>query len=519
LPDQDEALLLNPQEPKDPNPNLAKQMEPIRNSTGQIIRNIERNATSGKIFTTLKELEKGKSDTAKIFMPLVEQTRCTDVVLLKEIYSPITGNITSALNSIYKNGAYAHDLKHYYEDIFTIGKSIMYVAGKFPEYSSNDISNLYADVFIATHTDEQLAKILEGLQSEESQLALNVLFNHANKESLARKATPNDKLDQTFSALSVLEQIQSKIAQKLQRPAPDSIFKNFDPNKTIRDLPLQDQLNTVLPEQFTRHLSNFDVKIFMAKDRLNDADYNQLKNFVSNLRLPDGKKVGTGMNNSEFTTTYTNKLGETEEDTWNLNNFSSIFAYNARKVSNLLKETNGQPTAAQLWDAVHGGQPPSNLTMNNFAETLMHRMTQEVHDYLNLIGLNLGINDFIHLCDTSVGIPIGTIIDKLSHANEEDVTFTMQDQVMETGLFGAGSGAEYADGYQIYGFGNDFYRTQMPLGARNISDEGCKITVVVNGKEQVFTQTEYEASNEAHGINPHSNVTIDHPYMKKLVGT
>ena len=523
--DQQLPLSLEPKVAQNANPNLANQMEPVHGGAGQVIQPIKRDATSAEIFAAVTQLETENKDQAKILGPLVEKTGCNDVSLLKAIYhSDVSSGISNDLKTIDKTGEYAKNLSHYYADIFNLGGYVTDVVQNFPLYSSDDISNLYADVFLTAHTDEELAKILDGLQSQESMLALNVLYNHAQKEHTALNGRVNRNVDQAFNALKVLDQIQSKIAQKLGREAPESLFTKFTDDKTMRDLPKQEQLDAVIPDHFGTHLNYFDTKMFMSRDPLSNAEYDNVKNFLGQIKLPDGNVVGNGRNKSKFEANYTDNSGQAKTDQWDVNNLTSLFAFNARAVSNLLTETGGNPSPNALWGVLHGGQPPANLTLDNFAEKIMERTTQEYRNYVQVIGqrIPLGINNFMNVCDSAFGISAPKLLEKFSHANQEDITLTRNDQTMTGGIFNVSPSVDAESGRDAYGFGLDFIRTKMPLGAKNVSDEGIKITVVVDGQEKIFTQKAYDQFNaqvEADGGRADHSGQLTNPYIKQIVDT
>ncbi|MBQ7608920.1 MAG: hypothetical protein IJU76_13290 [Desulfovibrionaceae bacterium] len=211
---------------------------------------------------------------------------------------------------------------------------------------------------------------------------------------------------------------------------------------------------------------------------------------------------------------------EDDVEPWSVETLSIVMSFHAEELAQLLGQTNGHPEPAQLWGVLHGGHPPHDLTMDNFTGKLMQRLSDEIIAFQSMLdNPQTSLHEYLFLAHTSVGIPADTLIDKFSNAQHEDVTITMQDQKMTQGLFNIGRGTQYLHGKHAYGFGFDFIRAGMPPGAKLESDEGCKITIVNEGHEEVFTQQEYIAFNESEAAQgrTHPKGELGHPYIDKIV--
>jgi hypothetical protein len=136
-----------------------------------------------------------------------------------------------------------------------------------------------------------------------------------------------------------------------------------------------------------------------------------------------------------------------------------------------------------------------------------------------MVNSSLDPNAYIQLCETSFGISPSRLLECFSKADAEDVTLTFRDQQRLNGFFSLGSGKAYENGKDAYGFGGDYYRAGMPPGAKNLSNEGCKITVVGNDQERDFTSqacAQVTRNLDAQG-HPVSGGSINHPYTRSLV--
>ncbi|MBQ7618446.1 MAG: hypothetical protein IJS50_06180, partial [Desulfovibrio sp.] len=162
-------LLLNPKPNLAANPNLAMQMEPPKPGQGAgPLRPVPRKATSAEIFAAAQHLEAhGDKKLAEFLLPFMEKTHCSDTALLNTLSGHPINRVATYLSSMHSVGDYATSYKHFYNDIHALGSVIQEAVKKFPHYSSGEISKLLVDMFIATHTDEQLGKLLHALQSPE----------------------------------------------------------------------------------------------------------------------------------------------------------------------------------------------------------------------------------------------------------------------------------------------------------------------------------------------------------------
>ena len=518
--DRQAGLQLSPKKAEARDPRLAMQMDRPDKGAKDTVRPVRRDADPAEMFAAIRSLEESESSSARRVIPLVEKCRCTDTALLNSLYGLSGGCVEVMMESLYKSCDYADSLTHYYKDILSLGQNVQSYKDRFPQYSSDDIAKLHADMFVASHSDEELARLLDNLHSPESLLALSVLWNHAKKEEAALKGKPSKQLDAVHSAFDSLSKMSDAIAARLGRPRPESLTASLDPGRTIHDLPRHKHLNEVLPNCFRAHLSDFDTKMFMVRDRLGAGEYERLKSFTGGLRLPDGKTVREKSESKTVTVAY-DVNGEQEEAELEISSLNILVTFHAKELSDLLERSGGSPAAGDVWQVLHGGRPPLDLTMDNLAEKLLQRTAQEIATLGRMVNSSLDPNAYIQLCEASFGIPPSRLLQCFSKAATEDVTITFRDQQRLNGFFSLGSGKEYENGKEAYGFGVDYFRAKMPPGAKNESDEGCKITVAGNGREQAFTQNAcQQVTNdlEAQG-NLVSGGSINHPYTRSLVET
>ena len=529
--DQQQALLLQIPQAPEVAPQLAMQMEPPQQGNGaQPLRPVPRQATDAEIFAAVRKLETGDSPAlATVLLPIMEKTRCVDTDLLEKLTGFPVDRIGSTFTSLHTEGDYATNFRHFYEDIKQFGGRIQSVAKAFPQYSYMEISKLVVDTFIAVHTNEQLTKVLEGLQTPDAQLALNVLYNHAVQESMASPSLPEAQRDvvarskenvtTAFTALGMLNPLIKGIAERLGQPAPADI--TFTQDKTVQDLPLHDQLGSVLPNLFPAHLNALDIKLFPIRVKLGHEKYDQIKNFFADLKLPDGSKVGRYKEMKPRSFPLNNPIVDDEDgDFWGVDELATVVAFHAHSLSTLLAETNGNPSPAHLWQVLHGGEAPKGLTMDNFTAKLMQRICDETVAFQTMLG-NTGTttHDFLFNTHTTYGIPPSVLMDKFADVQHKDVTLTRTDQKLGQGLFNIEPGTQFMNGEHAYGFGADFTRAGMPPGAKLVNQDGCKITIVNEGQEKVFTQKEYRDFNvsEAAQGRTYERSSTNHPYLKKIV--
>ncbi|MBQ7739424.1 MAG: hypothetical protein IJT59_07215, partial [Desulfovibrionaceae bacterium] len=521
MPEEDQAslALAVQNQPAAPNPQLEGQMQ---RPGGQHVVPIQRNATPAEIFAAKQAVLKegwDKEPTAQISQ-MIETLKCTDYKLLYDVRG-IGNTIGSTLGSLHKTGDYASAQIHYLVDLQQMGAHLNSLNANYSEHSPNELMKLHMDMFIAAHTDEQLAKVLDGLTSKESKLFLDVLATHATKEAVALQGAKSEKLEVIWQVFGALPYLADKIAEKLGREKPGPLLS--DSEKTILDLPKQNmRLAEELVEQFSTHLNLFDGKMFMIKADLDSAKYERLKNFYSQLKLPAGANQPRTVGEAKIENYFYANIEDADDDQtmWNVEHLAVMFAFHAKELDALLDASGGNPTPQALWGVLHGGEAPQNLSMDNFVEKLMQRTVEEVNTYAKMINAKMVYPDaFINLSYTVVGISPNMLLQKFSKVAHEDVTISMNDQLLRHGLFHLSGSMAYKNGDHAYGFGYDFPRAIMPLGENRKDGEGCKISVVVNGQEKVFTQKEYKefTKEEEKQGRKYGEGQLDHPYMQQIV--
>ncbi|MBQ7618437.1 MAG: hypothetical protein IJS50_06135 [Desulfovibrio sp.] len=514
-----EALALEVVSQPANNPQLARQIE---RPGGQPVVPIQRNATPAEIFAAKQKLlsEGWDKNLTSTISQLTEDLKCTDHQLLHAV----RGNkLDNTLGSLHTAGDYADNLNHYFTELKYLGEHLNSLCAQYPQHSPTELMQLYMDMFIATHSDEQLAKVLDGLYSDQSRLLLDVMTNHAAKEAMALNGAKSEKLEVIWQTFSALPYLVDKIAEKLGREKPGPLLTGTE--KTILDLPKQDmKLGDELKNQFPTHLNLFDEKMFMIKEELDSVSYERLKNFYGQLKLPADADQPQTVNKATIDDYFYADMQDADEEQtmWNIEHLAVMFAFHAKELDALLETSNSNPTPQALWQILHGGEAPHDLNMDNFVEKLMQRTVEEVNTYAKIINAKMVYPDaFINLSYTALGISPNTLLQKFSQVAHEDVTITMHDQLLHHGLFKIRDGTEYKDGSKAYGFGNDFIRAKMPLGENRKDGEGCKISVVVNDQETVFTQKAYNefTAKEKEQGRTYNAGQLDHPYMREIVNT
>ncbi|MGX8719103.1 MAG: hypothetical protein ACQGQP_08385, partial [Desulfovibrio sp.] len=213
--DRQAGLQLSPKKAEARDPRLAMQMDRPDKGAKDTVRPVRRDADPAEMFAAVRSLEESESSSARRVIPLVEKCRCTDTALLNSLYGLSSGCVEVMMGSLYKECDYADSLTHYYKDILSLGQNVQSYKDRFPQYSSDDIAKLHADMFVASHSDEELARLLDNLRSPESLLALSVLWNHAKKEEAALKGKPSKQLDAVHSAFDSLSKMSDAIAARL----------------------------------------------------------------------------------------------------------------------------------------------------------------------------------------------------------------------------------------------------------------------------------------------------------------
>ncbi|HBZ58858.1 MAG TPA: hypothetical protein DEO49_06900 [Sutterella sp.] len=484
-------------------------------------RPVQRNASPAEIFAAMQQLDADPElvhNRAEIKAKM-EELRCADYKLVAAMCSS-SSSARLAIKS-YAIGGSA-DLYNFFLDVDLIGKSMDALRKQFPGYNPDELKQIFIDLALTYHAPEKQAEILDNLTSETNRDLFAVLNHYTKLED----AVPNNVLDSytdtqkrslaaAKDGLDLFARIARTLGNKLGRPVPDPLF---DPNstKTIYDLPYENRFASSMASSFPKSCGLTEEALCAMKNNLSTEKKDQLKQFIQALKVPSqgqGKpdNVGAYSTNTDFPVKFVDGKGEEQEYSWNVRNFNILAAYKSEELSALLDQTGGKPSAAQLWQALHGGNAPAGLTMDNFVEKYMSAMVQEIHAYGQLVGNPSMDPDFlIQLCLDTSGLSPAMLLEKFSNCQHEDVVFTIDDQQGKKGFFeDTFTGDGYWDGSGHYGFDFDSTRAKMPPGSfDNGSEEGCKITVIdAQGKEVVFTQQQYRET-EPRGKAPYlQNIT------------
>ncbi|MBQ7609450.1 MAG: hypothetical protein IJU76_16015 [Desulfovibrionaceae bacterium] len=510
LPNETAQTLLLNEEPAPANPQLAQHL-----NRNQSVKKIERDATPAAVFAAIKDTKSVDKTTNM----LMEKLHCTDKELVKKIID--SDSLENILSSAWKSTNYDTKLYTYVQEIEKIGERIQELHKNFPEYRVSDLTKIYMDALVEIIPQEKLPQLYDALNSEISHKVFTVLMNHTNKEmaSLAPGKT-STTVDNMISAFRALNYLANTVSSKLDRPSIGE--KLFDSGKdlTMRDLPFQPFLGGTLARMFPGHLSHLDGFLFDSKDKLTNNEYNNFKNFFNNLPITDrnGQPKTMGEITEKLSTSFKNTQNQTVKTIWEPKDLALIFAFHAREISDLISLTNGLPDPKDLWNILHGGKAPEDLTLENFSQKLMNQLAREFDVYKTIAGLNyLDLSTFISAAKVTYGISPSALMQKMANSLDTAPTIDFTEQKMHDGMFTIGNGSQYKNGSEAYGFALDFYRAGMPLGAQG--PEGNKITVVANGENTDFTMQEYKKMEEEASKRGEKYSHTDHPLIQNLVNT
>ena len=252
---------------------------------------------------------------------------------------------------------------------------------------------------------------------------------------------------------------------------------------------------------FRKYCNAFDNISFVVGHNLSHEQFDAVKNLFGSLKVPVATAgvdtVHGQVPNELFSFSFIDPQGRRRESGWNTLMLATLFAFQAGEIAQLLESTQGHPSPQQLWEILHGGQPPADLTMDNLADKVMRSMCQQIHAIGTLIGKPLLPDIVFSACRLKFGISPKAFIDKFRNCAHQDVTFTVNDQTGQSGLFPPPSraGKNYENGDHHYAFGLDFIRARMPCGSQPgpNGETGCKITVQPpEGEPVMFNQSDYE---------------------------
>ena len=528
LPDEQAlALQLNIQK-KQVDPDVAAQINQA-NGKQQNAQKLERDATAASIFATIKNEKVTNDLNAK----LIEKLQCTNVNLINDLIDVNT--VETTLNSVWESKNYDKKLANYISQIEKIGSHVINLQAKYPEYKITDLIKLYMDALIETIPSKDLPALYDALKSDTSKLVLTVLMNHTNQElATLPPGKSNAKVDTMLHAFRAMTYLAEKVSTKLERPSisndlflkdTDLANKNIKPTDlTIRDLPFQPFLGETVKGLFPRQLTQFDEYMFDSKTKLNNEQYNQLKNFFNNLVVYDAKGKATTIkkadSSKDFVANFVDSKNQPKRESWQIDQLAMLFSMHAGEISELLTRTNGLPNPEDLWQIMHGGAAPADLTMQNFTQKLMNKFAAELNVYKTIVNQpHMTLTTFFAAAKVSYGISPVTLLQKMSKAQNEDFTIELKDQTLHDGMFTFGNGSKYQFGAEAYGFGTDFARAGMPLGAQGA--EGNKITVIVKDVKTDFTKQEFDKINadaSKNGVHYAYNDS-KHPLYQQLVST
>jgi uncharacterized protein YrzB (UPF0473 family) len=463
---------------------------------------VQRDASPAQLFAAMQQLDADPEfpynrDEVKAKM---EQLRCADYKLVSDMQR----SASVALQNYTSEDP--NDLYKFMLQLDAIGKYAMDLQEQYPGYDSAALKRIFIDFALTYLSPEQKTAIFNNLTSEVNRDFLGAV-NHQLKleDAIPDKAmaqyteTQKRALAAAKSGLDMLGRAARSLGRELGRQVPDPLF---DPNSTKRlyDLPFDNQFAGTFTSAFPKSSGPIEHALFDMKADLSLEKKDRLCQFLKGLKVPaQGKGVPTNVGayteGDDFALTFTDAKGEEQEYNWNVRNFAVLAGFKSEELSALLDQTGGNPSAGQLWQVLHGGNAPADLTMDNFVEKYMSATVQEIHAYGQMIGNDTIEPDFfIQLCLDTAGLSPSKLLEKFANCQHEDVVITIDDQQGKKGFFSETLlGDQFWNGKNHYGFDFDAQRAKMPAGSDdNGSTECCKITLIdEQGKEVVYTQKQY----------------------------
>ena len=504
--DRQLELALVPNRTDAPDPNIAANVNPLKS--------IPRNASPAQMFAGFAELEASgmNAEDQVLYRKTMESLGCPDYKLLKPTHGAGLKWISNSTRTLTESNEGYKVLSHLHNDLSGIASSVESTQKALAGYDPDQINEFIADVYLSGLSSEQKQNLLSALKDPGVQDYLQVVNSYAQKNSalpdnavVPKLLTLGNKGQFLAQAVRVLQIAADKAAQQIGAPAPGPIF-DANGTKTIQDLSksfdFDENFSSNFCTSFRKACTPFDDSAYLVGHHLSAAQHDAVNNLFSNLKMPasrDGIDTAYGqVPDKDYTFTYTNPQGQKCKGAWNTKMLGILFAFHADAVSALIESTGGNPSAQQLWGVMHGGQPPADLTMDNFADKVMRSICQQIYSAGVLLGQPTVIPENIFsTCALKIGMNPMDLIKKIVQSAHGDVKFTFSDQVGQSGLFPQPSlmGKSYEDGSVHYAFGNDFIRAIMPPGAKPgpKGETGCKITVQPEeGAPVEFNQSDYE---------------------------
>ena len=467
-------------------------------------KSVPRNATEAEIFNLQQQImnNPGLVEKRDDALPIIKNTKCTDLNFIQHFMN-INSPFDSILNVFKENQP--DSTVGLLENLVTIGENIEKMGKALPDYKQEDIVKFLFDAVINTSTPEQLQKMKTALSNPLTKQFLEVLNTQQAKEKSANK----EAFDPTFAEsgkrqvavdniLKNINLLDEMVSNKLGLEKPGPVF---DPEvkRSPDEFSYQTNLPGKLSELFPLTYNDFDHTL-MGNDDISLEQKAVVRDFVSNFKVPvDGKatlkNVGAFNPEKEFEYTFINNDGEEETGEWSVKEFLFLMGSHATEISKLLEDTGGKPTAQQLWAIVHGGNPPAELTLDNFAEKVTLAIHNEVRAFGNLMGKDFDPPTFVWL-GREAGLAPDQLVKKFASGEKGEIVFKLSEQKGGRGFFAkkeigglrfaANNGAK-----DHYGFSVDFYRAKNPEGVT--SNEYCKLTVhTSDNKEIVITDRQYK---------------------------
>lgn len=462
-------------------------------------RSVQRDASDAEIYTAQQLVKQNNTlpnEEKKLISELIKNTRCADLNFIMKF---ISGTHYDLLFSEFRKNNFHNQAKLIYE-LFNFGEKIEQLKTSADEFRTDDVIKFLFDAILERCTPQELLDLNSCLREPSTKKLLEVLNTQNNKEKLVKdedcdasnkKASNFECIDTAFEFIN---KFGEALASKLNLPEQGPLF---DPNAKISadELNYKSNLIPALSAFFPRSYTPFD-EVLLGYTELSQEKKAEVKEFVSKFKIPVNdkapfKNIGAYGAEKKFPYTFTNEEGENEESDWSVRDFMALMGSHVKELSELLDKTGGNPTAQQIWEIVHGGKAPSDLTMDNFVE----KISLTLHSEIRALGAMMGkefIPEFFLGYAVETGIPFNKLIQKLSKADKEDIVFDLKEQAGQRGPFSKHevSGFQFEKGKDNFGFSCDFGRTILAQGVKD--KNYCQIKLIDNnGQETLFKESDY----------------------------
>ncbi len=465
---------------------------------------------------------------------LMNKTSCDNIDFLYQVSheSLVYNTFTKGFKTLRIPGDSAY---HHLNDLSDVGQRIKSVAKK-TGIDIGSIRDFFIKSVIANSSREELETFYTELTNPRNVTEYEVLNTLSTKEmyEIARQGiakgaknmaevydmATSKSAEQIQISLNFANELKGALEEHLNKEKTGSLYnpgRQIPFTEVIADDLYQDELLGKFPNTVTK----LDTSLAANKVQLNDKEMTVFTNFFNKLRIPGNSTIGDLSKDDSFEVKYKsiNKGPDNRNKDltafFGKNTLVLLYAPYAKEICDLCSKTNNNPTPEQIWNLIHGGNAPENLTYDNLNEKMLMSLCAQTEAYGKMIGRDIDPST-MHLFFGYSGVPVFRYFEKMKDIATQDVTFSVADQKTSTGLFEELTNDNYRHGEENYGFGMDFHRARLPFGAYDpnksrAEQDGITITVINNNETVTFSRKELMAHEDKH-IEKN-----DHPYINKMV--